>query len=288
VALSDDQKALLRLLAQREEGYEDIAALLGLSVAEVRARVKGALAELEDSAPERAQAPSPPAPPPPRAEPRRQEPAPTRQPEPEPVTQGRAERQRTRPALRLPSFPRQRGRLIELVGGLLVILLLVLFATGAVDIGGDDNGSDGAESTSAAERKITQAVLTPPEGGDAVGRAIFGRVGKGPVLQVVAEGLEPTSKGESYTVWLYRSPKLVLRLGSIPVGKSGGLAAQLPLPVELFGYLARGAFDQIYISLTESSEYAAEVALAKRQKRLPAYTGTTVLRGEIVGPLVRG
>ena len=37
MALSDDQRALLRLLAQREEGYEDIAALMGLSVDEVRA-----------------------------------------------------------------------------------------------------------------------------------------------------------------------------------------------------------------------------------------------------------
>jgi hypothetical protein len=48
VPLSDDQRALLRLLAQREEGYEDIAALMGLSVAEVRSRVKGALTELDE------------------------------------------------------------------------------------------------------------------------------------------------------------------------------------------------------------------------------------------------
>ena len=48
MALSDDQKAMLRLLAQREQGYEDIAALMGLSVDEVRAKVKDALAQLED------------------------------------------------------------------------------------------------------------------------------------------------------------------------------------------------------------------------------------------------
>ena len=40
MALSDDQKAMLRLLAQREQGYDDIAALMGLSVEEVRARVR--------------------------------------------------------------------------------------------------------------------------------------------------------------------------------------------------------------------------------------------------------
>jgi hypothetical protein len=47
VALSEDQKAMLRLLAQREQGYEDIAALTGSSVEEVRARVKGAIAGLD-------------------------------------------------------------------------------------------------------------------------------------------------------------------------------------------------------------------------------------------------
>jgi hypothetical protein len=47
VALSEDQKAMLRLLAQREQGYEDIAALSASSVEDVRSRVKGAIAGLD-------------------------------------------------------------------------------------------------------------------------------------------------------------------------------------------------------------------------------------------------
>jgi hypothetical protein len=47
VALSDDQKAMLRLLAQREQGYDDIASLTGGSVDEVRAKVKDSLAALD-------------------------------------------------------------------------------------------------------------------------------------------------------------------------------------------------------------------------------------------------
>jgi hypothetical protein len=47
VALTDDQKAMLRLLAQREQGYDDIAALTGQGVEEVRAKVRDALAALE-------------------------------------------------------------------------------------------------------------------------------------------------------------------------------------------------------------------------------------------------
>jgi hypothetical protein len=48
VALSDDQKAILRLLAQRgAQGYDDLAALMGISVDEVHARAKRAAADLE-------------------------------------------------------------------------------------------------------------------------------------------------------------------------------------------------------------------------------------------------
>ncbi len=51
MALSGDQKALLRLLAQREEGYEDIASLTGSSVEEVRARVRDAVEALDAAGP---------------------------------------------------------------------------------------------------------------------------------------------------------------------------------------------------------------------------------------------
>ena len=47
MALSDEQNAMLRLLASGEQGYDDIAALLGVPVEEVRAKVIGALAQLE-------------------------------------------------------------------------------------------------------------------------------------------------------------------------------------------------------------------------------------------------
>jgi hypothetical protein len=50
MGLSDDQKAMLRLLAQREQGYGDIAALTGQSVEDVRAKVKDAVAALDGSA----------------------------------------------------------------------------------------------------------------------------------------------------------------------------------------------------------------------------------------------
>ena len=85
MALTDDQKAMLRLLAQREEGYEDMAALMGISVEELRARVKEALAEVEEPVasappvePPEPAAPEPPPPPPPPVE---EQPAAAPQPE---------------------------------------------------------------------------------------------------------------------------------------------------------------------------------------------------------------
>ncbi len=51
MALTDDQKAMLRLLAQREQGYDDIAALTGQGVAAVRAKVKDAIAALDGPKP---------------------------------------------------------------------------------------------------------------------------------------------------------------------------------------------------------------------------------------------
>lgn len=48
MALSDDQKAILRLLAQRgAAGYDDLAALMGVSVDEVHSRAKQAATDLE-------------------------------------------------------------------------------------------------------------------------------------------------------------------------------------------------------------------------------------------------
>jgi len=176
--------------------------------------------------------------------------------------------------------------------GAIVVLILVV-----VLILGDDGGSssstptaDGGTSLTAAEEsKLTQAVLEPADGGDASGRALFGRYKKSVLLQVEAEGLEPSPPGETYTIWLYRSPKLVLRIGAVPVDEQdeGKLAVQLPIPSQVLSYVAGGAFDQVDVSLTSNAAYKAVLAKAKAERRLPPYTGESVLRGEITGPAIQ-
>jgi hypothetical protein len=280
MALTDDQKAMLRLLAQREEGYDDMAALMGVGVEEVRARVKEALAEVEGvKAPEPTTVP-------PRAQsspssPRRARPALIKAP-------------KLRLPRRKPAGTDNRGALIGVGAGAAVVVVLIVILV----VGGSGGGSSSATtstskvpsgaSVAAAEGgQLTQAILAPSSGGSGSGRALFGRYKKNVLLQVEAEGLEPAPPGETYTVWLYRSPKLVLRVGSAPVSRNGKIAAQFPIPAQILAYIASGAFDQIDLSLTDEAAYKVELAKAKQEKRLPSYTGESVLRGKITGPAIK-
>jgi hypothetical protein len=301
VGLTDDQKAMLRLLAQREEGYEDMAALMGISVEEVRARVKEALAEVDesdgipagvpDAPPAPAPSPPPPAPEPPSAA--TEEPSPAAGvATPAPAPSSSAPPAKTRlPRLKM---PKDRGALIGLGAGALVVLIfaIVLIVSG----GGSDSSSEPtAGETSLVENAgataenedLTQAVLSSVDGSDAAGRALFGRFKKNVLLQVEAEGLEPSPPGQTYTVWLYRTPKLSLQIGSVPVGQSGKIASQFQIPAQLLAYVANGAFNQVDVSLTPTAAYKAALAKAKAERKLPPHVGQSVLQGKITGPAIR-
>lgn len=294
---------MLRLLAQREEGYDDMAALMGISVEEVRERVKEALAEVEE--PESAAEQPEPEPP---ALPATPEPAAPVEPpqvaiEERPVAAPAASPPKPKPkappakrATQIPSLkvPKDRGALIGLGAGALVVVILIVLLI----VGGDGGGSsstatsgesDLAENASAAaeNENLTQAVLSPTDGSDAGGRAVFGQFKKKVLLQVTAEGLEPSQQGETYTIWLYRSPKIALQIGSVPVDDSGKLAAQFEIPAQLLTYVANGSFDQIDVARTSTAEYRAAFAKAKKESRVPPYVGESVLRGQITSPAIR-
>jgi hypothetical protein len=307
--LSEDQKAMLRLLAQREQGYDDLAALMGLSVDEVRAKVKDALAQLEREGeapppiPEQPASPEPPAQPEPVAEPV-QPAAPVPPPEPKPPAQpdppvaaalksaapAKSPSSRPRPAL-----PQSGGARAAMAAGLAVVALVIVVLV----VGGGDNSGDtttaSSDTTSGAEEtgggdtanpKLTQAVLSAVDGSAAQGLASFGRVKNSLALQIEAEGLKPSGKGQSYTVWLYESPQKMLPLATTAVGKSGKIGAQVQVPTEVLAYLAKETFDQIDVSLTSDAALKASLAKATREKKAPAYTGTDVLRGRITGPII--
>jgi len=311
VALSDDQRAMLRLLAQREQGYDDIAALMGISVDDVRSRVHDALAQLEeegkpvpDLPPEPPSAPEPPPPsqpePDPEPAPAPPKPAPKAEPEPAPEParpSPPADGGAGRPKLSLPSG---RGPLAAVGAAIAVIVVVALIliiggggsgdssttaTTNASNSGAEESG-EGQSANAAGGKEVTKAVLEPVGGGSASGVAIFGRVKNALALQVQAQGLKPTTQSQSYAIWLAQSPQRMLPLAETPVGKTGRIGAQFEVPVEVLAYLANETFGQLAITLVDRSSLKAALAKATKEKKSPAYTGTEVLRGTVTGPIV--
>jgi hypothetical protein len=301
MALSDDQRALLRLLAKREEGYEDIAALKGLSVEEVRAEVRDALAGL-DATDEEAAPPLPPSPAPERPE---RSPEPPSEPAaPRAATEAAPEPPRGAPrpqaggarlAKTRPALPAERRRLLLLTGGALGIVAVVLAAIALIGDGEPDSdssvsgpGSEAAlaESPAATNKRVTRAVLLPVDGGEAEGLAIFGRSGKQVRLGVAAKGLDPAGQGKAYVMWLADGTDRMVPVTPVEINESGEIAAQYPISPEVLVSLAQGVFDEIDISLVSASRYKAAFAKARKAGTLPTYTGLDVLRGEISGPIV--
>ena len=351
MALSDEQNAMLRLLAQGEQGYADIAALMGLSEDEVRAKVVGALAQLQA---EGKAAPDVPPPIPggahPAAEVTPPEPealeatAASEEPEPaiadavapsggaDAAPSGAKAAEAEPPKAAAPPKPAQpsapaptaapastppsdrgpaggrtitlpAGRKAWLLGGVILATIVVIVVVILLVSGGGDGGSstastegattaaeEGKAETNAGARPATEAELKAVDGSEAKGFASFGRVKNKLALQIEATGLEPTTAGTSYAIWLAQNPQKMIPLASTGVkasGKAAGvIAAQFEVPVEILGYLARGTFDQIAITKVDNKRFEAGIEVATKRKKTPTYLGEEVLRGTITGPIV--
>jgi hypothetical protein len=360
VALSDEQRAMLRLLAQREQGYDDIASLMGLSVGEVRAKVVGALAQLEAEGEPRPDVPPPfpvageegaaaakaPAKAPseaaaePKVEAPKDSPRPDPTPAPKAVPAEPVSSEKKPPAAeakpkvepapkaaaaapasggssgsgRTITIPSGRG-LWPWIGGavaiIVVVVVVILIAGGG---GGGSSSTEaaatpppageekGTEETKTAEhgetaenasnpatsKQPTFAVLKAVGGGNASGKATFGRIKNKLALLVEAEGLETTGKNDAYTIWLGQSAKKMVPLASslVEAKAKGKIAAQFEVQTEILAYLANGTFDQIYLTHTDDAKLKASVQRAVKKGVAPAYTGETVLEGTVTGPIV--
>jgi hypothetical protein len=188
MALSDDQRAMLRLLAQREQGYEDMAALMGVSVEELRARVKDALAQLEGEGEPAPKMPEPPVEGPARGEPRPAAKAPPAAPQ-SPAASEPPELSATPPPGQVPPSLPSDGKgaatdkgaasgggsaslssngakvAIAAIVGAVAIVVVVLLVLGG---GG---GSDSSTSTTTAEDTTTTTAEAGAGGGSAVQEA---------------------------------------------------------------------------------------------------------------------
>ena len=285
MGLSDDQKAMLRLLAQREEGYEDMAALMGISVEEVRERVKEALAEVEE--PETPPEPASPQPPAPAAggaradrHPRSQSP---RLPRADSIARrqspgashsaAKRSRQALFPASSCPRTAAPWSASAPARWCVIALAIVLIVDGGGGELGQLGHAANQGETNAHRRRKrnLTQAVLAPTGDGDASGRALFGRYKKTSCSRSRPKGWSPRRQGQSYTVWLYRSPKLALQVGAVRVEDSGEIAAQFQIPAQLLAYVANGAFDQVDVSLTSIRRATKRrFAKAKRENKRAA------------------
>jgi hypothetical protein len=185
-------------------------------------------------------------------------------------------------------------RFAELIGGAVVVLLLVLFATGAIDVGGsdDDEGDGGAVPAAlnenlpaSVEGRATQAVLQGVDGSGASGRALFGRFKQQVALVVAAKGLEPSPAGQSYAISLARANGDRIPIAATRVTDAGTISGQFQLPANVLGLLASG-YTEMGISLVVNKELEAALRQARGAKAPPEFSGEEVLRGPVTGPIV--
>lgn len=210
------------------------------------------------------------------------EPEPESEPAVEPATDDRAEE--AEPALTL----QQKRLLALLAAGGLIVVVIVLAVAGVFSEGSASEG-EGSQATATAEEDsdtaLTRAVLQPTRGNRGGGVAIFGAIDEQtPVLQVTARGLTPTRDGEEYSVWLYQTDEIALRLAGLEVGKNGRIVTQIELPAEALNFIVDGTLNQVDVSRNRKSAYRQEVKASQSEGRLPRRIGASVLRGRITGP----
>jgi hypothetical protein len=270
---------MLRLLAQREQGYDDIAALMGLSVGEVRAKVVGALAQLEAEG-----EPRPDVPPPfpvagEEGAPGAKAPAPTPTPVPNPKpAEPSGRNEESPPAKAKPSTPKPApvptasagaspsggsdggGRTVTIpsgrglwpwIGGAVAIIAVVVIVILIAGGGGGDSSSTEAAATSPAPAEKGEA-----ESGDKGGAA--------ETASELANSKEPTFA------------TLEAVDGSNATGKVtfGRIKNKLALLVEASGLETTGANDAYTIWLAKSEKkmvpLASSPVAAKAKGRIAA------------------
>lgn len=181
--------------------------------------------------------------------------------------------------------------MIGLGAGAAAVLVMAIVLIVAGGGGGSSSNTTastegGTTPTTAEDKNLTQAILTPVDGGETNGVALFGRFKKNVLLQVTAKGLEPSTSGQSYAVWLSHSGKGMVPVGTAKVPGSGNLAARFQIPPAVLLLIARGAFDEIDVTRTSDATLSTAIATARKNKAESAYTGTDVMRGKITGPFV--
>jgi hypothetical protein len=253
MALSEDQRALLRLLLAGDT-YAQVAEVLGTDPDEVRQRARAAASALEG----------------------------TKDPElPADAVRARLDALEGAPVesaqVRTPTAQDERRRraLWIIAGGAAVVLVVVLLAVG---IGGD--GGSGSTTTIGADQEEAVPVRLSSVGGSrASGGITIVRVADQPAVDLDIRGLTPTGKGETYVLWFVGSGGRSLPVAFQAVGANGRIGGRSAIPTAAAGLLP--SFETAELTLTRQRQAAAAVQQAAQAGTLPQRVGTTVLRGSL-------
>ncbi len=259
MALSEDQRALLRLLLSGDT-YEQVAGVLGAGVDDVRARAHDAAAVLEGS-------------------PDREFPAEAVKGRLK-VLEGRSGGADATPAPTQPTLTGGAGRrpwaLWLAIGAAAVAAVVVL----VVAIGGGGGGNEATTTATRADQEDVVPIKLEPVGGSkATGMISVVRVADQPAVDLAIAGLEPSGPGESYVLWFVGSGGRSLPVAFQAVGANGKLTGRTPIPTAAEGLLP--SFDTAELTLTEQRAAAGAVRRAAQSATLPQVVGTPVMRGAL-------
>lgn len=325
--LSADQKATLQLLLERGQSYADLSELLGVEEAEVRERARSALERLAGADPDRnvdltdyllgqsdpigradavrhlredaadrrlaselvgklrdevPRAELPRLPGEPRAG-RFLRRSPTGPDEAAPAAEGAA----TQPRIDMRLSPRQSRLVVGLGAAAVLLVAVVLGMTGAFG-GGDDDGAAATAPNGDVDQEVTRVALSPANGGNASGEAVFGLTSADTVfVDLDVNRLEPASDDQTYVLWLMVTRQQGYPLTPIVVAPNGSFQQRFPVPSSVLPLVARVRF--VEVTLAPNQRLARDIRQAQERTEeatelndfLIEVPGRTVLRGEV-------
>jgi hypothetical protein len=256
MALSEDQRALLRLLLGGET-YERVAEVLGTSPGDVRARALEAANALD--------------------------------PKDDPELRPQAVRERLTaldggeaPAAASEAASAYSGRRRQVLwivsGGAALVLLAVLLVVG-IGGGGGGSGGDDTGTSGGTQEEAVPVRLSPVGGSRASGGLTIIRVADQPVVDLDIRGLRASGRGETYVLWFVGSGGRSLPIAFQAVGPDGRITGRTPIPTAAASLLP--SFDIADLTVTRKSAAASAVKRAAEAGILPQRVGTSVLRGPL-------
>ena len=159
---------------------------------------------------------------------------------------------------------RRRGLAVGGVLAAVVLVAVLLWPVGLVTGGGDDGGGGSGQASPASGRPKSAAGIA----------VVFGQ-GKQRVVEVVATGLQPTTRKFAYQLWLYNDPNHVKSLGAQVTDKKGTFKATGPLPSGFENYRY---FDLSREAIGGPKEHSGDSILRGAMPRLAQVQGNKVTR----------